>query len=35
MVGYWILGIVLYYIARAYRKNQGIDIEAAFREIPP
>jgi amino acid transporter len=35
MIAYWILGIVLYYVARAYRKNQGIDIEAAFREIPP
>jgi amino acid transporter len=35
MVGYWILGIALYYVARAYRKTQGIDIEAAFREIPP
>jgi len=35
MVGYWILGIILYYIAKAYRKTQGIDIGAAFREIPP
>jgi hypothetical protein len=35
MIGYWILGILLYYLAKAYRKRQGIDIEAAFREIPP
>jgi amino acid transporter len=35
MVGYWILGIILYYVAKAYRKTQGIDIGAAFREIPP
>ncbi len=35
MIGWLILGIVLYYIAKAYRKTQGIDIGAAFREIPP
>jgi len=35
MIGYLILGIILYYVAVAYRKTQGIDIGAAFREIPP
>jgi amino acid transporter len=35
VIGWLILGIVLYYIAKAYRKTQGIDIGAAFREIPP
>ena len=35
MVGYWILGIVLYYIAVTYRKSQGMDISGVFREIPP
>jgi len=35
MVAWLILGIVLYYVAKGYRKHQGIDISAAFREIPP
>ena len=35
MIGYWFLGLVIYLIAYAYRKSQGIDIGAAFKEIPP
>jgi hypothetical protein len=35
MIGYMIVGIALYYVAKAYRKRQGLDISAAFREIPP
>ena len=35
MVAYLILGIALYYVAKNFRKHQGIDITAAFREIPP
>jgi len=26
---------VLYWIVRAYRKGQGIDIDMIFREVPP
>jgi amino acid transporter len=35
MVIYFLAGGGLYYIAKAYRKRQGIDISAAFRQIPP
>ncbi len=35
MLGYCLLGVVLYYVAKGFRKHQGIDISAAFREIPP
>jgi APA family basic amino acid/polyamine antiporter len=35
MAVYLIAGLVLYYIAKAVRRGQGIDIGAAFREIPP
>jgi APA family basic amino acid/polyamine antiporter len=30
-----VFGFVIYYVARAYHKARGIDIEAAFKEIPP
>jgi amino acid transporter len=29
------LGVVLYYVSVAVRRRQGIDLELAFREIPP
>ena len=29
------LGLVLYYVAVLVRRRQGIDLELAFREIPP
>jgi len=32
--GQIVLGFALFFIARAYRKSQGIDIDLAFREIP-
>lgn len=35
MVGYMVLGIALYYVAKVYRKRQGLDISAAFKQIPP
>jgi amino acid transporter len=35
MVGWWVLGVILFYVAKTYRKHQGIDVTAAFREIPP
>lgn len=31
----YILSIVLYYGAKAYRKRQGIDMSLVFKEIPP
>lgn len=35
----FILGIYLFgmvcYVARAYRRNRGLDIDLAFKEIPP
>jgi hypothetical protein len=30
-----VISFVLYWIIRAIRKRQGIDIDALFREIPP
>ena len=30
-----VLGFVIYYVARAYHKARGINIEAGFKEIPP
>ena len=35
MVIYFLAGGALYYVAKAYRKGQGLDISAAFRQIPP
>ncbi len=35
MLALFIGGIILYYIVRAYRKSQGIDIDLAYKEIPP
>lgn len=35
IVGFFILAFAIYYISKAYRKRQGIDIGLAFREIPP
>jgi len=33
--GIFILSILVYYAARAYRLRQGLDISLAFKEIPP
>jgi len=30
-----ISGVVIYYVARAYRLKQGINLDLAFRELPP
>jgi APA family basic amino acid/polyamine antiporter len=30
-----IAGLVVFYVARAFRKRQGMDFDATFREIPP
>jgi APA family basic amino acid/polyamine antiporter len=31
----YLLGLVVYYGGKSYRKGQGIDIELAFKQIPP
>ena len=33
--GLAIAGLVIFYVARAYRKSQGINIDLVFKEIPP
>jgi len=35
MLGWLLLGIVLYFVAKGYRMSKGIDISVAFKEIPP
>ena len=35
MAALFVAGIVLYYIVRWYRARQGIDIDLAYKEIPP
>jgi len=35
MIGLYLLGLVVYYAGKYYRKGQGIDIDIAFRQIPP
>ena len=34
-LGMFPLGFVIYYVAKAIRKSQGIDISLAYRQIPP
>lgn len=34
-LGFFVAGFVLFWIIRAIRKRQGIDIDLAFREVPP
>lgn len=33
--GLWVVGFVLFYIARTVRRREGIDIDTAFAELPP
>jgi amino acid transporter len=35
VIGPMIAGVLIYFIARAYRKSKGIDISLIFKEIPP
>jgi amino acid transporter len=35
MIGIYVLGLVVYYCGRYYRKSQGMDIDLAFKQIPP
>ncbi len=32
---FFVLGLVVFYAVRAYRKSQGIDMDRIYREIPP
>jgi APA family basic amino acid/polyamine antiporter len=34
-VGPAVLGFVLYFVVKAIRRSQGVDVELAYREIPP
>ena len=31
----FLVGFIIFWIAKYYRKAQGIDVELAFKEIPP
>jgi APA family basic amino acid/polyamine antiporter len=33
--GIVVVGLAIYYVARAVRRSQGIDVELAYRELPP
>jgi hypothetical protein len=35
IVGILASGFILFFIARAYRKRQGIDVDLAYKEILP
>jgi amino acid transporter len=35
MAALFIAGFIMYFVVRAYRKRQGIDIDLAYKEIPP
>jgi amino acid transporter len=35
LVGSFVLGLVIYYVARAVRVNQGIPMDLVFAEVPP
>ena len=35
IIGFLVVGIVLYYLVAFYRKRQGLDLSLVFKEIPP
>lgn len=35
MLGVFVVGFVIFYAFRAYRKSKGIDVDMIFKEIPP
>jgi hypothetical protein len=35
VVGIYVAGVVVYFAARALQKRRGIDIDLAYKEIPP
>jgi hypothetical protein len=34
-VGSFVLGLIIYLVARAWRSRQGIDLSLVFKEVPP
>lgn len=34
-VGFWVIGLVIYLVARLVRARQGLDLNSAFVELPP
>ena len=34
-VAVWVVGLVAYYVIRALQKSRGVDVDLAYREIPP
>lgn len=34
-IGVWVLGIVLYFVIRAVQASRGVNVDLAYREIPP
>jgi hypothetical protein len=35
MLGIVVVGLLIYYVARAVRRSQGVDIDLVYRELPP
>jgi hypothetical protein len=35
LAGAFLSGLIAYYVAKAIRKSQGINLDLAFKEIPP
>jgi len=35
MGGIVVFGLVVYYVARAVRRSQGIDVDLVYKELPP
>ncbi len=35
MGGILVVGLVVYYGARAVRRTQGVDVDLVYRELPP
>jgi len=33
--GFFIVGLVIFFVVRAYRRSRGIDMDRIYREIPP
>jgi APA family basic amino acid/polyamine antiporter len=35
VIGIFLIGLPLYYVIRAFQKSRGINVDLAYREIPP
>jgi flagellar biogenesis protein FliO len=31
----YFVGLIMYYVSRAYRRRKGMDLDLAYKEIPP